>query len=476
MMQTIVSKKDTCQPVFDPSILRAYDIRGVVGETLHHEDALHLGKSFASHIIRESGKSDARIALVYDGRLSTPDLRSKLIEGLTSTGAQVEDYGLGPTPSLYHAVHRSNADGGIMITGSHNPASHNGFKMMRGKASVFGDEIQTLGEIANRGDYVTGSGSITSKSLKTEYLADLLSAYKADGSEPLKVAFDPGNGSAGEITQQLAERLPGEHVVINAEIDGNFPAHHPDPTVPANMQQLIQTVKEQGCDFGIAFDGDGDRIGAVDKTGRILFGDQLMILFSRDLLTRHPGATIIADVKASQTLFEDISAHGGTPLMWKTGHSLVKSKMKETGAKLAGEMSGHIFFADDYYGYDDGLYAAVRLINLVAHSSDSLETMIDSLPACFSTPEIRIDVPEAEKFAMVEAIEQELAKTSQDVSTVDGVRVNTDDGWWLMRASNTQPALVVRAESQNEEALARLKETLKSQLRKAGVTSLPDAL
>lgn len=470
-MSTSVSLSDTLSHSFHPSILRAYDIRGIFGETLFADDATALGKAFASTVIRTTKKKSPVIALAYDGRLSTPALRDALIAGLTGTGATVHDFGLGPTPMLYFAVHHTQADAGIMITGSHNPGSHNGFKMMLGTGSFFGKDILALGELAARGDFKTGSGELHQQSVIEDYLKVLAGGFQPDGSRHLKVVFDPGNGATGNITHRLAALLPGEHTVINGNIDGNFPNHHPDPTVPANMQQLTEAVQKEKADFGIAFDGDGDRIGAVDKTGRVLYGDQLMILFSRDVLQRHPGATIIADVKASQTLFDDIAAHGGKPLMWKTGHSLVKTRMKETGAKLAGEMSGHIFFADEYFGYDDGIYSAVRLINLVAHGDQTLEAMIDALPQTYNTPEIRIDVSDETKFALVEDIKHHLTKTGAEFNDVDGVRVNTEDGWWLARASNTQPAIIVRAEGPSAEALARLKIRLKKQLATVGVTS-----
>lgn len=455
---------------FDSTILRAYDIRGIYDETLHAQDALHIGKGFATAIIRETGKKNPVIALAYDGRLSTPDLKMALIKGLTSAGAVVHNFGIGPTPMMYFAVHHTDADAGIMITGSHNPANHNGFKMMIGKASFYGDRIQKIGEYAKNGDYETGQGSVISRDVRVDYAQTLTDAFKPDGAKPIKVCIDPGNGAAGDISVRIANSVPGEHKVINPLIDGNFPSHHPDPTIPANMQQLIDIVEKENFDFGIAFDGDGDRIGAVDKKGRILYGDQLMMLFSRDVLQKHPGATIIADVKASQTLFDDIAKHGGDPLMWKTGHSIVKSKMKETQAKLAGEMSGHIFFADEYFGYDDGLYSAVRLMNLLAHTEKSLEELMDEMPEVYNTPELRIDTTEERKFEIVAEIKERLEAEKADVSDVDGVRVNTEDGWWLARASNTQPAIIARAEGKNPEALERLKALLTSQLEKSGIT------
>jgi phosphomannomutase len=454
---------------FHPSILRAGDIRGIYEETLFDADAEFIGKGFATAIIRETGIKNPNIVVAYDGRLSTPSLRDALIKGILSTGATVQDYGLGPTPMMYFSVFHSNADAGIMITGSHNPANHNGFKMMIGKNSFFGERIEKLGEYVATNDFETGDGQHHKQDSKAAYLETLAGAFKPESAKPLKVCIDPGNGAAGEISDKLVELLPLECTVINSEIDGTFPNHHPDPTIPALMQQLIDTVQEGDYDVGIAFDGDGDRIGAVDKTGRILYGDQLMVLFGRDVLSRHPGATIIADVKASQTLFDDIANHGGQPLMWKTGHSLVKSKMKETKALLAGEMSGHIFFADEYFGYDDGIYSAVRLINLLAHSELSLVELMDAMPKVHNTPEIRIDTTEELKFKAVAEIKERLAAAGADVDDVDGVRVKTEDGWWLARASNTQAAIIARAEGKSEEALERLKELLSEQLSASGI-------
>ena len=454
---------------FHSSILRAGDIRGIYEETLFPADALHIGKGFATAIIRETGNSAPVINLAYDGRLSTPALREKLVEGLISTGAIVHDYGIGPTPLMYFSVHHTNADAGIMITGSHNPGTHNGFKMMIGKNSFYGERIVTLGEYVANDDFEIGDGQFINKDCKPDYLKVLADAYKPEGARKLKVVVDPGNGAAGEISVHLAEMLDADVIVINAEIDGNFPNHHPDPTIPALMKQLIDTVQAQNADVGIAYDGDGDRIGAVDKTGRILYGDQLMVLFGRDVLLDNPGATIIADVKASQTLFDDIAKHGGQPLMWKTGHSFVKSKMKETKAHLAGEMSGHIFFNDRYFGYDDGIYSGVRLINLLAHSDKPLEQLMNEMPEVYNTPEIRIDTTEELKFTAVKQIKERLAASGADVDDVDGVRVKTDDGWWLARASNTQAAIIARAEGKSPEALERLKSLLAEQLTSSGI-------
>ena len=339
---------------FDPTILREYDIRGIVGKQVHAADARAIGRSFGTMVRRKGGK---RVALGYDGRLSSPELAAACIEGLTAAGLDVTSIGVAATPMLYFAVYHFDADAGIQITGSHNPPDYNGFKMMMGKKSFFGEEIQKLGAIAAKGDWESGQGKVEQKNILADYAARLLKDVKP--GKKLKVAWDTGNGAVGVSIRAVVDKLPGEHFVLNEKVDGTFPAHHPDPTVPKNLEQLMAEVKKQGCDLGIAFDGDGDRIGAIDGKGRVLWGDQLLVLWSRDVLKSHPGATIIADVKASQVLFDEIAKAGGKPMMFKTGHSLIKSKMAEIKAPLAGEMSGHIFFADTFYGFDDALYCGL---------------------------------------------------------------------------------------------------------------------
>ncbi len=452
---------------FHASILRAYDIRGIVGETLFLADAYAIGRCFASIVAKRTGEKMPKIALAYDGRLSSPELQQALAEGMRDAGAAVHRYGCGPTPMLYFAVCDEKLDAGIMLTGSHNPPSHNGFKMMLGQKSFFGEDIQELGRVAAAGDVLTAAGSIQDGSVTAAFIDALAAAFEGKGA-PLNAVWDPGNGATGEIVSALVKRLPGAHTVINAEIDGTFPNHHPDPTVPENLKQLVVKVAEMDADIGLAFDGDGDRLGAVDRRGNILFGDQLMMLFARDVLADFPGATIIADVKASQSLFDEIALRGGQPLMWKTGHSFMKDKIAETGAKLAGEMSGHIFFKDRYYGFDDGIYAAVRLLNLLAKADAPLEALLDALPKAVNTPEIRVDVAEEEKFALVERIKTVLAGSNADVNDVDGVRVTTEEGWWLARASNTQAAVIVRVEAKDAAALVALKQQAQAVISAAG--------
>jgi len=455
---------------FDPTILREYDIRGIVGDTLHIADARAIGLTFGSLVKRKGGK---RVALGYDGRLSSPSLAAACIEGLTAAGIDVIDIGLAATPMLYYSVWHSETDGGIMITGSHNPPDYNGFKMMMGKKSFFGADILKLGELSAQGDHEVGAstGTVEKKNILADYAARLLQDVKT--GRKLKVAWDTGNGAVGVSIRAVVDKLPGEHFILNEKVDGTFPSHHPDPTVPKNLEQLVGEVRRRGCDLGIAFDGDGDRIGAVDGKGRILWGDQLMILWARDVLKSRPGATIIADVKASQALFDEILRAGGTPLMWKTGHSLIKTKMAELKAPLAGEMSGHVFFADTFYGFDDALYCALRLLNIVSNSKESLAEMRDKLPQLVNTPELRFDCPEERKFKIVDEVKGRLKQAGAKVNDIDGVRVNTPDGWWLLRASNTQAVLVARCESANEGGLERLKGDLKAALAASGV-DLPD--
>lgn len=456
---------------FNATVLREYDVRGVVGETLTTADAAALGRAFGTAVRREGGTS---VCVARDGRLSSPDMEAALVEGLAACGLRVWRIGRGPTPMLYFAVYELGADGGIMVTGSHNPPDYNGFKMMLGRGSFFGEDIQKLGQVAAAGDFESGEGSVEDRAVFDAYVDRLARGYRGDG-RALKAAWDAGNGAAGEVTAAVVARLPGEHILLNETIDGTFPNHHPDPTVPENLAQLIETVRTQGCDLGIAFDGDGDRIGMVDDQGRILWGDQLMLLLARDILARKPGAAMIADVKASQVLFDEIERAGGEAIMWKTGHSLIKSKMAETGAVLAGEMSGHIFVADDYYGFDDGLYAAVRLLDCLSRSDQTVGEFRDSLPAVVNTPEIRFPCAEDKKRPIIEQVAAALKAEGADVIAIDGVRVRTADGWWLLRASNTQDVLVARCEAFDAAGLQRLIAALESHIAAAGL-AIPDDL
>jgi phosphomannomutase len=455
---------------FDPTVLREYDIRGIVGTTLRLADAFAIGRTFGSTVKRGGG---GRVAVGYDGRLSSPELETALVDGLKACGLEVLRVGRGPTPMLYYAATTLQTDGAAMITGSHNPADYNGCKMMLGRKPFYGQQIRDLGEQAASGDVVEeAKGTDRAVDVTGDYITRLLSDW--DGGDcKLKAVWDNGNGAAGEVLTRLVAALPGEHVVLNGEIDGRFPAHHPDPTVPKNLEQLVAAVRAQHADVGIAFDGDADRIGLVDDSGEILFGDHLLVVLARDVLAHHPDATIIADVKASQVLFDEIARAGGKPLMWKTGHSLIKAKMAETGAPLAGEMSGHIFFADRWYGFDDALYAAIRVLGIIARMDSKLSDVRQALPHVVNTPELRFDCPEERKFNVIEEVAARLRAEGAKVADVDGVRVLSDDGWWLLRASNTQAVLVARAEATSAEGLERLKSELVRQLEASGLKA-PD--
>lgn len=448
---------------FHPSVLREYDIRGIVGKTIGEADAYALGRTFAA-LALEKGAS--RLAVGRDGRTHSLGLEQALVRGLAEGGIDVVRVGEGSSPMLYFAVHHLGTDGGIQVTGSHNPADYNGFKMVLGGSSVHGAAIADLGRRASTGDWSVGHGTDEEADVSGAYVDRLLADFRGG---TFRIGWDAGNGAAGPVLQQLVKRLPGEHHPLYADVDGTFPNHHPDPTVEANLADLKALVADKGLDFGIAFDGDGDRIGAVDSTGRVVWGDQILLILAGPVLADQPGSTIIADVKASKTLFDGIAALGGKPLMWKTGHSLIKAKMAETGAPLAGEMSGHIFFKHRWYGFDDALYAAVRLIEAVSESGKSLTELVDAMPQSVTTPEMRFAVDEARKFAIVEEVRDRLVGAGAQVDSTDGVRVTTADGWWLLRASNTQDVLVARAEARDEQGRDRLIAQIDDQLGRSGV-------
>ena len=456
---------------FDATVLREYDIRGIIGETLGPDDARAIGRTFGSMLVDKGGK---RVAVGYDGRVSSPTLEHALVEGLTAAGCDVIRIGLSATPMLYFAeASDDQADGGIQITGSHNPANYNGFKMVFQGRPFFGEDIQELGRRAAAGEWTDGRGSVEERDVMDDYIAKLVSAL--DGIDraslaDMRIGWDAGNGAAGPALERLVAQLPGQHHLLYTDVDGNFPNHHPDPTVEENLVDLRALVADKSLDFGVAFDGDGDRIGAIDGEGRVVWGDQLLMIYAEDLLARRQEpAVIIADVKASRALFDHVAQHGGQPLMWKTGHSLIKSKMKETGSPLAGEMSGHVFFADDYYGYDDALYAGVRLIAAAARLGRSVTELRGAMPAMVNTPELRFQVDESRKFAAIEEVKQRLKDSPDQVDGTDGVRLTSADGWWLLRASNTQDVLVARAESENEAGLARLMAQIDEQLALSGL-------
>ncbi|MGQ0660020.1 phosphoglucomutase/phosphomannomutase PgmG [Sphingosinicella sp.] len=455
--------------VFDPTSLREYDIRGVVGKTLSEADAYALGRSFGTLVRRAGG---VKVAVGRDGRESSPMMEAALVRGLNESGVSVVRVGLGPTPMLYYAAAELGVDGGIMITGSHNPADYNGFKMVLGGDAFFGARIQEAGRMAAAGDWESGTGGAEDVEIMDRYVDRLLKGF--DGAA-FRIGWDAGNGAAGPVVDKLVARLPGEHHTLYTDVDSRFPNHHPDPTEEKNLADLKALVGEKRLDFGLAFDGDGDRIGAVDGTGRVVWGDQLLSILAEPVLKAEPGATIIADVKASQALFDRVAELGGEPCMWKTGHSLIKSKMKETGAPLAGEMSGHIFFAQDYYGFDDALYAAVRLIRAVTQLGGSLTALRSAMPDLVNTPEMRFQVDESRKFAVVDEVLDRLAASGATVDRTDGARVNTPDGWWLLRASNTQDVLVARAEAKDQAALDRLLGQIDGQLALSGLARGPQA-
>lgn len=461
---------------FHSTVLREYDIRGIIGQTLGTDDARAIGRGFGTLVRRAGGD---KVAVGYDGRLSSPVLEHALVEGLTSTGVNVRRIGMSATPMLYYAeASAEDVQGGIQITGSHNPPDYNGFKMVFQGRPFFGADIVKLGEMAAAGDWDNGVGTTEQVDIIDAYVDRLL--HGLDGIDPqvlarLKVGWDAGNGAAGPALEKLAARLPGEHHLLFTEVDGHFPNHHPDPTVPENLEDLAALVSAKSLDFGVAFDGDGDRIGAIDGEGRIIWGDQLLMIYAEELLRRMPGATIIADVKASRALFDSVAAHGGKPMMWKTGHSLIKSKMKEVSSPLAGEMSGHVFFADGYYGFDDALYAGIRLIAAAAKLGKSVTQLRGEMPAMLNTPELRFQVDESRKFAAIEEVKARLANSPDQVDGTDGVRVTSADGWWLLRASNTQDVLVARAESDTQEGLDRLLKQIDDQLAASGLERGPQA-
>jgi phosphomannomutase/phosphoglucomutase len=442
------------------TIFREYDIRGVAETELASPDIIQLGRGLGTLLRRKSGPN---INVGRDCRLSSPRLRDALIEGLLASGCQVTDIGVVPTPLLYFsAVHR-NADGAVMITGSHNPSEFNGFKTVCGPGTIHGDDIQEARRIIETGAFETGDGSLQTADLSVPYLDCVAPQFKFD--RRIKVVVDAGNGTAGPLMHRLLERLNVDALELFFEMDGRFPNHHPDPTVPANLADLQKAVRAHGADLGIAFDGDSDRIGAVDEHGNVIYGDMLMLIYGREILARKPGATFIGEVKCSQVMYDELKRLGGNPIMYKTGHSLIKAKMKQEHAELAGEMSGHMFFADRYFGYDDALYAACRLMEIVARSGQPLSAQVADLPKTVATPEIRVDCPDDEKFGIVARVAEQFRAT-HNVIDVDGVRVLFGQGWGLLRASNTQPVLVMRFEAANPELLDRYQAEMNEVLTK----------
>ncbi|NGZ59203.1 MAG: phosphomannomutase [Nitrospira sp. LK265] len=459
------------------ALFREYDLRGIVGSELSEDLAERLGRAYSTYV---SARGVNTISVGRDGRLSSPALHKALLKGLLAGGLDVIDIGICTSPLVYFSLFTLPIGGGIMITGSHNAAEYNGFKICVGKTAIYGEEIQELRRVLEKGAFVSGKGRLFENSIIPDYLAYLQKSFTHVQANRLHVVIDCGNGAASLIAKQALELLGCKVTGLYCDLDGRFPNHHPDPTVLDNLFDLMQAVKNHGADVGIGYDGDADRIGAVDEQGQVLWGDRLLVLYSRDILAVKPGSTIISEVKASQSLYDDIAKRGGRAIMWKTGHSLMKAKMKEEAAVLAGEMSGHMFFADRYFGYDDAVYASCRLIEILAKARQPLSSLVSDLPRSVVTPEIRVDLPDTVKFDVVERIRQrftEYLKTRQGLGpkklalqnliTIDGVRAIFDEGWGLIRASNTQPALVLRFEATSSAQLNIIRALIENELASA---------
>ena len=453
---------------FNSSVLREYDIRGIVGETLSERDAYAVGRCFGTIVRDRGGKL---VTVGRDGRLSSEEFEKATVKGLMECGLKVLTLGLVPTPMVYFSEYQCEADGAIMITGSHNPMNHNGFKLSLGKRSFYGQDIKNFARLASLGSFAQGTGISKPYTILRDYINTLSTDFQDNYSRgrALKVAWDGGNGVTGPIIENLISHLPGDHILLNKEVDGTFPNHHPDPQIPENLVQLQKTVIENGCDLGIAFDGDGDRIGAIHEKGTIIWGDQLLLLFSEEVLQKNPGASIIGDVKASQVFFDGVKKLGGIPIMGRTGHSLIKKKIREVGAHLAGEMSGHVFFKDRYYGFDDALYAAIRLIGITSLMKNPLSVWHEGIPKLLNTPEIRIHCEDHKKFEVVNDIKKRLQSSKIPCIDIDGVRVQTKEGWWLLRASNTGASLIARVEATSQDGLEKLSLELKENLAQSGI-------
>jgi len=448
----------------DPAIIREYDIRGRVGPSLGPADARAIGRSFATVVRRAGGRA---VAVGRDGRLSSPALEAALVAGLVAGGVDVVRIGLGPSPMLYYAEREQPVDGGIHVTASHNPREDNGFKLVHQGRPFFGEDLAQLAALAAAGDWAEGAGTVTDLDVTAAYVARLLRDCPPEAA--FRIGWDCGNGALGPVVEALTQALPGEHHLLFTQVDGHFPHHHPDPTVEANLHHLQALVAAKRLDFGLAFDGDGDRIGAVDAHGRVLWGDQLLAILAEPVLRAHPGAAIVADVKASGYVFDRIAALGGRPVMARTGHSAIKTRMREVGAPLAGELSGHIFFADRFYGHDDAAYAAVRLLAALHDSGRTLTEWHEAMPPLVATPDLRLPVAAERKAAVVAEVAGRLAAAGAAVDRTDGVRVTTGGGWWLLRASNTESALTVRAEAGSAAALERVLAAVRGVLAESGV-------
>ena len=456
-----MSSTASVPPQFPDSIFRAYDIRGVVPETLTAETAYWVGRAIGSESL---AKGEPNVSVGRDGRLSGPELVERLIQGVADSGCHVSDVGLVPTPALYYAANVLAGKSGVMLTGSHNPSNYNGFKIVIAGDTLANEQIQALHTRLKTNDLTRGEGSIARVEILQRYFSQIVGDIQL--ARRLKVVVDCGNGAAGVIAPQLIEALNCEVIPLFCEVDGNFPNHHPDPGKPENLVDLIAKVKEVKADLGLAFDGDGDRVGVVTNTGTMVFPDRLLMLFAQDVLVRNPGAEIIFDVKCTRRLTPLIKEYGGRPLMWKTGHSLIKKKMKETGALLAGEMSGHIFFKERWFGFDDGIYSAARLLEILSKQQSTAEALFETFPNDISTPEINIDVTDESKFSIISALHDAQWGEAAELTTIDGVRVDYPHGWGLVRASNTTPVLVLRFEAESETELQRIKDVFHAQLKR----------
>lgn len=456
---------------FHPHILRKYDIRGTIGDTLSEEDAYYIGLSYATIILKNA--INGRVAIGYDGRVSSPSLRNSLVKGINTAGVSVVDIGLCATPELYFATaHLENIAGGIMITGSHNPSNQNGFKIIMDGKPFFDTDILKLGDIAESGSFIINEANENNElsiyqDISNAYIEMLIETHP--DIKDLKVIWDTGNGAVGAHLSGLLNRLKGEHKAINIEVDGTFPNHHPNPSDHKNLKQLIDTVLETKSDLGIAFDGDGDRLGVVDSKGNIITGDVLLLIMAKDVLSRNPKSKIIADVKTSDIVFEQIKRMGGNPIIWKTGHSFIKTKMKEEDAILAGEMSGHIFFSENYYGFDDAIMAAVKLLSIFSKDKNAIDSALSAFNNTYSTPELAIECDESEKFKIIDVIKHNLKENGISFLDIDGVRVKNQNGWWLVRASNTEAKLILRIESDNKESLLKTLNNIKELFIMAGI-------
>jgi phosphomannomutase / phosphoglucomutase len=446
----------------DPNVFREYDIRGVVDEEIHPEDVVFMGKAFGTYMARQQ----KRCAVIgRDCRLSSDRFRDLLLEGMLTTGLDVVDVGLVPTPVFYFALRQLNREGGVMITASHNPPEYNGFKICNGFDTIYGAEIQKFRLLMEEGSFESGAGQVTPYDIVTPYLAFVVDNIKL--GRRLRVGVDAGNATAGPVILPILERLGCEVFPLYCDMDGTFPNHEPDPTVLENLRDLSAMVQKEHLDVGVAFDGDGDRLGVVDHRGEPVFGDKLMLIFAREILSRRPGVTFISEVKCSQTLYDDIRKHGGKAIMWRTGHSLIKARMKEVDAALAGEMSGHMFFKDRFFGFDDGLYAACRLLEILSHTGKTIPELLEGVPVTCTTPEIRVPCPDPIKFEVVEQAKRRFRAMNLDIIEVDGARIVFEDGWGLVRASNTQPVLVLRYETTTPERLNEIRNLVEGVITEA---------